>query len=150
MLGSDKVATAAYVGKLFKDYDELKMAFLQGHDWLSTLAAEYNEAYTLEQNVHKVRIETELKQLQMIHEDRMRTLDRKTSREQKSALIDKYQTDRRTIQKKFHDHRACIHKHCLQRLARPPSPPPQEVLPNYSLMDNDWSSHTDFLVVCFF
>jgi hypothetical protein len=42
MLGSDKVATAAYIGKLFKDYDELKMAFLQGHDWLSTLAAEYH------------------------------------------------------------------------------------------------------------
>lgn len=137
MLGSDKVATAAYVGKLFKDYDELKMAFLQGHDWLSTLVAEYHEAYKMEQNIHKVRYDTELKQLKMMHEESMKKLDRTnrtTFMKQQSALSDKYQTDIRVVQKKFHDHRTYNHKQCLQRLARPP---PQEVLPDYSLMDND-------------
>ena len=75
MLKNDNVANAAYVGKQFKDYDEFKAAFLRGQEWLSILAAEYNEAYQSEMKADKGRMETEIKQLKKAHAESVAALD---------------------------------------------------------------------------
>ena len=158
MLKNDNVANAAYVGKQFKDYDELKAAFLRGQEWLSILAAEYNEAYQSEMKADKGRMETEIKQLKNAHAESVAALDQswvwsgvsnleqrtqqRTQRdalnEQRKALNEQHRADLNAVVSRLRiDHPARVRTQVLQQLARPPSPPPQEALPDYSLMNAD-------------
>jgi len=147
MLKNDNVANAAYVGKRFNDYDEFKTAVLRGHNWLSTLAAEYNEAYQSEMKADKDRFKTEFEQLKTAHAERVAALDRSVSRSasyaermevraQRNALNKQYDTDQNVVSARWRsDHPARVRTQVLQRLARPPSPSPKEELPDYSLMN---------------
>ena len=138
MLNNDKVANAAYVGKRFNDYDEFKTAFLQGHIWLSTLAAEYNEAYQLEMKADKGRMEAEIEQLKKAHAESVVALSNRERRTQQYALNEKRRADLNAVVSRWRsDQPARVRTQVLQQLARPPSPPPQEALPDYSLMNSD-------------
>ena len=138
MLNNDKVVNAAYVGKQFKDYDEFKAAFLRGHSWLSTLAAEYNEAYRSETKAFENRMETEIEQLKKAHTESVAVLSNRERRTQQYALNEKHQTDLNAVVSRWRrDQPARVRTQVMQRLARPPSPPPQDALPDYSLMNAD-------------
>lgn len=138
MLKHDNVANAAYVGKRFNDYDEFKTAFLRGHEWLSTLAAEYNEAYQSEMKADKGRMETEIKQLKKAHADSVAALSNRERRTQQYALNEKHRADLNAVVNRLRrDQPARVRTQVMQRLARPPSPPPHEELPDYSLMNAD-------------
>lgn len=134
MLKHDNVANAAYIGKLFKDYDEFKAAFLRGHEWLSTLAAEYNEAYQSDMKADKGCMETEMEQLKKAHAESVAALDQPLSYAEQTQA----QKQQNAVKSRWRrDQPARVRTQVLQQLARPPSPPPQEVLPDYSLMNAD-------------
>lgn len=134
MLNNDKVANAAYVGKQFKDYDEFKAAFLRGHSWLSTLAAEYNEAYRSETKAYENRMETEIEQLKKARAESVAALDQPLSYAEQTQA----QKQQNAVKSRWlRDQPARVRTQVMQRLARPSSPPPQEALPDYSLMNAD-------------
>lgn len=139
---TDRIITAVQVATTFDSYDDFKAAFLRGHGWLSTLAAEYNEAYQSEMKADSDRMKTELEQLKKAHAESVAALDSLSGvsnaerRTQRNALNEKHRTDQNAVFSR-RDQPARVRTQVLQRLARPLSPPAQEALPDYSLMDAD-------------
>jgi hypothetical protein len=86
----------------------------------------------------KGRMEAEIEQLKKAHADSVATLSNRERRTQQYALNEKHRADLNAVVNRLRiDQPARVRTQVMQRLARPPSPPPQEALPDYSLMNAD-------------
>ena len=141
-LKTDYVINATSVGKMFTDYEELKQAFIQGDSWIQTLVQEYS---TIEVELKKALYEKMKKAENNLKEEEEKCLgelhlnskSRNNTWENRHELKTQYQKKRCQLCEQHKNMFKSLHTQVVAQMGRPSSPVPEEVLPNYDLMDND-------------